>query len=287
MMLRAAAIQMRSGLTPDDNAAPFSALVREAAAMGATYIQSPEMTGAIQRDKAALAASLRRQDGDPILVAACGLAAELGVTIHVGSTPVEVGGGRLANRAFLIGPNGAIIATYDKIHMFDVDLPNGESWRESAAYAPGTSAVLAALGVSGSEALIGLGICYDLRFAELFRAYATEGAHILTVPAAFTRQTGEAHWHVLLRARAVETGSFVIAAAQGGLHDDGRHTYGHSLIIDPWGRVLAEKSGEEPGVIVADLDLAQVAEARGRIPNLRHARAFTMSRPAAPGLAAE
>jgi deaminated glutathione amidase len=285
MNLRVAALQMRSGLSPRDNVAPFEGLVREAAAKGATYIQSPEMTGAIQRDRAALKASITSGGNDLIVQAAQRLAAELKVTIHIGSMPVlpddHETTGLIANRAFVIGPDGTIIATYDKIHMFDVDLPNGESWRESAAYAPGGEAVLIDLATAEGPASVGLGICYDLRFAELFRAYALAGAQILTVPAAFTKQTGEAHWHVLLRARAIETGSFVIAAAQGGTHDDGRETYGHSLIIDPWGKVLAEKADAEPGVIVADLDLALVSETRARIPNLRNARAFSMTRAAA------
>jgi deaminated glutathione amidase len=289
MMLRAAALQMRSGLSAEANARPFEALVRQAAAKGATYIQSPEMTGAIQRDRAALMAGLRAPGDDLIVTTARRLARELGVTIHVGSTPVLAADGRMANRAFLISPDGAVTATYDKIHMFDVDLPTGESWRESAAYAPGAQAVLADVETDGGAARIGLSICYDLRFADLFRAYALAGAQVLTVPAAFTRQTGEAHWHILLRARAIETGSFVVAAAQGGTHDDGRETYGHSLIIDPWGRILAEKADDTPGVIVADLDLDHVAETRGRIPNLKNGRAFTLSSASAalPGLAAE
>jgi deaminated glutathione amidase len=277
-MLRVAAIQMRSGLTPEANLAPLEALVREAAATGATYIQTPEMTGAIQSDRAALDQVIKTADQDVIVRLTKKLAAELNVTIHIGSTPVLAGDGRKANRALVVGPNGAIIATYDKIHMFDVDLPNGESWRESAAYAPGSNAVLTEIATPNGNALVGLGICYDLRFAGLFYTYAKGGAEILTIPAAFTKQTGEAHWHVLLRARAIETGSFVIAAAQGGTHDDGRQTFGHSLIIDPWGRILAEKNDAEPGVIFADLDLAMVAETRGRIPNLSNGRPFTLKK---------
>jgi deaminated glutathione amidase len=284
-MLRVAALQMRSRLTPELNVTPFEALVREAAMQGATYIQTPEMTGAIQRDRAALKASITSGNSDVIVRTAQRLAAELSVTIHIGSTPVlpddYEASGLIANRAFVIGPDGAIAATYDKIHMFDVDLPNGESWRESSAYAPGSEAVLVDVATPDGRASVGLGICYDLRFADLFRAYAMAGAQILTVPAAFTKQTGEAHWHILLRARAIETGSFVIAAAQGGTHDDGRETYGHSLIIDPWGRVLAEKADAEPGVVMADIDLTLVAETRARIPNLRNARAFSLRSAAA------
>jgi deaminated glutathione amidase len=270
--MRVAAIQMRSGLTPQGNIPVLEALVREAAAQGATYIQTPEMTGAMQRDKLVFTKNLRLQKDDLIIAAASKLAQELGVTLHIGSTAILRGDGKIANRAFVFGPDGSLSATYDKIHMFDVDLPNGESWRESATYTPGDQAVMVDVG----DARLGLAICYDLRFAELFQTYATYGAHILTLPAAFTQQTGEAHWHILLRARAIETGSFVVAAAQGGTHADGRQTYGHSLIIDPWGKILAEKTGHEPGVIVADLDLAQVAATRARIPNLKNRSAINL-----------
>ncbi|MCU0830062.1 MAG: carbon-nitrogen hydrolase family protein [Rhizobiaceae bacterium] len=269
-MMRVAAIQMRSGLQPGDNLVTLRRLVREAAATGARYVQTPEMTGAIQRDRAALLACLRKPEDDLVVAEASRLAAELSVTLHIGSTPVLSQSGKVANRAFVFGPQGGLIATYDKLHLFDVDLANGESWRESSTYGAGDRAVLAQ--AAGTQ--IGLGICYDLRFPELFALYAMNGATVLTVPAAFTRQTGEAHWHVLLRARAIETGSFVIAAAQGGVHADGRETYGHSLIIDPWGRILAEKPDAEPGVISADLNLADVEQARQRIPNLRHRRAI-------------
>jgi deaminated glutathione amidase len=267
-MMRVAAIQMCSGLKPDDNIVTLRRLVKAAAADGARYIQTPEMTGAIQRDRTALLASLRKPQDDLIVAEASQLAATLGVTLHIGSTPVLSESGKVANRAFVFGPLGGVIATYDKLHLFDVDLPNGESWRESSTYVAGAAPVLA----SAAGTAIGLGICYDLRFPELFAHYALAGATIITVPAAFTQQTGEAHWHVLLRARAIETGSFVIAAAQGGQHADGRRTYGHSLIIDPWGRILAEKTDDVPGHIVAELDLAMVAEARTRIPNLKHRR---------------
>ena len=266
--MRVAAIQMRSGLTPEENIPALESLVREAAKQGATYIQTPEMTGAMQRDKAVFAKHLRRQKDDLIVAAAERLARELQVTLHIGSTAILREDGKIANRAFVFGPDGSIQATYDKIHMFDVDLPNGESWRESATYTGGAEAVMVDVG----EAKVGLAICYDLRFAELFRTYASHGAHILALPAAFTRQTGEAHWHILLRARAIETGSFVVAAAQGGIHADGRQTYGHSLIIDPWGKILAEKADEEPGVIVSEIDLTAVVATRARIPNLKNRR---------------
>lgn len=270
--MRVAAIQMRSGLTPEENIPVLEALVRDAAGQGATYIQTPEMTGAIQRDKLVFAKNLRTQKDDLIVAAAANLARELRVSLHIGSTAILREDGKIANRAFVFGPDGDLRATYDKIHMFDVDLPNGESWRESDTYTSGNEAVTANVG----DAKFGLAICYDLRFAELFRTYAEAGAHILTVPAAFTQQTGEAHWHVLLRARAIETGSFVVAAAQGGTHADGRQTYGHSLIIDPWGKILAEKADDEPGVIVADLDLEMVAATRARIPNLKNRRAINL-----------
>ncbi|MBZ9678374.1 carbon-nitrogen hydrolase family protein [Mesorhizobium sp. ES1-1] len=272
-VFRAAAIQMRSGESPERNAADFERLVREAALRGATYIQTPEMTGALIRDKQARAASFTSEDKDIIVSAARMLAKELGVFVHVGSTAILRADGKLANRALLFGPDGGTIATYDKIHMFDVDLDNGESWRESAAYEPGTEAVVADL--DGTK--LGLAVCYDLRFPQLFRAEAMAGAEVLSVPAAFTRQTGEAHWHVLLRARAIENGAYVVAAAQGGLHEDGRETYGHSLIVDPWGRVIAEAAHDEPAVIVAEIDPGQSSAARKKIPNLRNARDFTVS----------
>ena len=185
--------------------------------------------------------------------------------------------GKIANRALLFSPQGKTLASYDKIHMFDVDLDNGESWRESAAYEPGTQAVVSE--VNGAK--LGFAVCYDLRFPQLFRSEALAGAEILSVPAAFTRQTGEAHWHILLRARAIENGAFVIAAAQGGLHEDGRETYGHSLIIDPWGRILAEADHDRPGVIVAEIDPSQSAATRRKIPNLKNAREFSVD--IAPG----
>ncbi|WP_224694979.1 carbon-nitrogen hydrolase family protein [Mesorhizobium sp. BH1-1-4] len=279
-VFKAAAIQMRSGESPERNAVDLEQLVREAAAQGATYIQTPEMTGALIRDKQARAASFTSEDKDIIVATARRLARELGVFLHIGSTAILRADGKLANRALLFGPDGATLATYDKIHMFDVDLDNGESWRESAAYEPGTEAVVTAI----ADAKLGFAVCYDLRFPQLFRAEAMAGAEVLTVPAAFTRQTGEAHWHVLLRARAIENGAFVVAAAQGGLHEDGRETYGHSLIVDPWGRILAEAAHDEPGVIVAEIDPAQSLAARKKIPNLKNARDFAINAGEAPRL---
>ena len=268
---KAAAIQMRSGISVEKNAATFEAMVREAAGHGATYIQSPEMTGALMRDRASLHASLRDDAGDLIASAARRLAREFGVHIHVGSTAIAAGE-KIANRGFMVGPDGTDIVTYDKIHMFDVDLDNGESWRESATYQPGKRSVVAEL----PFASIGMAVCYDLRFPQLFRAQALAGAEILTVPAAFTRQTGEAHWHVLLRARAIENGAWVIAAAQGGTHEDGRETYGHSMIVDPWGRIVAEADHAEPGIVYSEVDTSASAEARKKIPNLKNAREFAI-----------
>jgi predicted amidohydrolase len=268
----AAAVQMRSGTDPRRNAATFENMVREAAANGATYVQTPEMTGALVRDKAALRACLQPEERDVIAMAGARLAGELGIHLHVGSTAIARTDGKVANRAFLFGPDGARIATYDKIHMFDVDLDNGESWRESATYEPGTEAVIADL----PFARLGFAICYDLRFPQLFRAKALAGAEVLTVPAAFTRQTGKAHWHALLRARAIENGAWVVAAAQGGLHEDGRETFGHSLVVDPWGRVVSELSNDDPGILYAEVDTAAVKDARAKIPNLKNAREFAV-----------
>jgi len=265
-----AAVQMRSGVLPAANIAVMEDLVREAASRGARYVQTPEMTGAIQRDRMALQASLRRVDEDPVVRSAARLAAELGIHLHIGSTAIDAGDGMAANRGFVFAPDGSTVAVYDKIHMFDVDLDDGESWRESAVYRPGDCAVIADIG----GVPVGMGICYDIRFPQLFRDLAVAGAEVLTAPAAFTRQTGEAHWHVLQRARAIENGAFVVSAAQGGLHEDGRETYGHSLIIDPWGRVIAQADGDEPGIVIAAIDTAEVAAARGKIPNLKNARRY-------------
>jgi predicted amidohydrolase len=198
------------------------------------------------------------------------LAEELGIWLLVGSLAVKVSEGKTANRSYLIGPNGRIAARYDKIHLFDVNLPSGESYRESNTVAPGADAVVATL----PFARVGLSVCYDLRFPHLYRALAKHGAEILTVPSAFTETTGKAHWHVLLRARAIENGCFVMAPAQGGTHANGRKTYGHSLIVGPWGDILAE-AGTDPGIIAAELDLGEIADVRGRLPSLHHDRPFS------------
>ena len=276
-IFKAAAVQMRSGTDVARNVKDMEALVREAAGQGARYVQTPEMTGGLVRDKDARAAAFTTEDRDPVAAAASRLAETLGIHLHIGSTAIVRVDGKLANRAFLFGPDGRKLASYDKIHMFDVDLDNGESWRESSAYEPGTRAVVAEL----PSMRLGFAVCYDLRFPQLFRAEALAGANVLTVPAAFTRQTGEAHWHVLLRARAIENGAFVVAAAQGGRHEDGRETYGHSLIVDPWGRILAEADHAEPGVVVAEIDTAASVAARKKVPNLKNAREFSLDEIAA------
>ncbi|SKA04587.1 carbon-nitrogen hydrolase family protein [Consotaella salsifontis] len=270
----AAVLQMRSGEEPRDNAALLERLVEEAVRRGAIYLQTPEMTGMLARDREVFNARLRDPDEDEVVKAARDLARRHRVHIHIGSVAVKGTGDKAANRAFVFSPTGELLATYDKIHMFDVDLDHGESWRESATYQPGETAGLVDLALGEGTARLGLGICYDVRFPQLFQRQALAGAEVLTAPAAFTRQTGEAHWHVLQRARAIENGAFVVSAAQGGRHQDGRETYGHSLIVDPWGRVLAEMAGDEPGVAVAEIDTAMVASARKKIPNLANARAF-------------
>jgi len=280
-----AAIQMCSGTDPVRNVEMMRRLVREAAGKGAVYVQTPEMTGALQKDRSGLRAILRQEADDLVVAAAAELAAELSIHLHVGSTAIALADGKVANRGFLFGPDGARICTYDKIHMFDVDLDNGESWRESAVYSPGAVARMADLPFGK----LGFAICYDVRFPELFKAEAQAGAEIISVPAAFTRQTGEAHWEILLRARAIENGVYIVAAAQAGVHEDGRETFGHSMIVDPWGRVLASAGGTGEAVVLAEVDTAAVKAAHDKIPNLRNGRAFTLAvtdAPAKGGVAA-
>lgn len=268
----AALVQMRSGLTPEPNLEQGIRLIREAVKAGADYVLTPEVSNMMQLNREALFAQLAEQDDDLSLKAYRELARELNIHLHIGSLALRASPERAVNRSFLIGPDGAILANYDKIHMFDIDLGNGESYRESANYQPGETAVISDL----PWGRIGLTICYDVRFPALYRALAESGASFLAVPAAFTKPTGEAHWHVLLRARAIENGCFVFAAAQGGLHENKRETFGHSLIIDPWGKVLAE-GGIEPGFIMARIDPAEVTKARGKIPSLQHGRRFTVA----------
>ena len=268
---RVALLQMCASRSIDGNIAELDRMVREAAAGGAVYVQTPETTGIMDEDPARLFETLRAEEDDRVLAHARGLAKELGIHLHLGSLAVKVGDGRkAANRAFVIGPTGDIVARYDKIHLFDVQLANGEVYRESARYVAGEAAVVVDLPMGR----LGLGICYDLRFPHFFRSLAKEGgAKILTVPAAFTKPTGEAHWHVLLRARAIENGAWVLAAAQAGRHENGRETFGHSLVIDPWGRIVAD-GGEGIGVVFADIDMSEPDVIRGRVPSLSHDRAF-------------
>jgi predicted amidohydrolase len=273
---KAAMIQMRSGLAPAANTDAALALIGEAKAAGADYVQTPEMTNILAARREQLFGAVVEEDADLTLAALREAARKLSLVVHVGSLAIKLAPERAANRSFLIDAKGDIIARYDKIHMFDVDLGNGESYRESNSYRPGEIAVLADV----PWGRLGLSVCYDLRFPALYRALAEAGATLLAIPSAFTRQTGEAHWHVLMRARAIENGSFVLAAAQGGKHENGRETFGRSLIVDPWGRVLAE-GGTEPGVVMADIDLGEVAKARGRIPSLEHGRRFEIEEPMA------
>jgi len=265
--MRIALLQMTSGIDPLANGSAIVEAVEAAARGGAAMLFTPEMSGLIDRSRERARSSIVAQADDPVLAAARRAAAEHGMWVHLGSLAVLGEGGRLANRGFVIDPEGAIRATYDKIHLFDVDLPTGESWRESAAYAAGDRGCVAETPLGR----LGLSICYDLRFPALYAALTAAGATILAVPAAFTVPTGEAHWHVLLRARAIEGGAFVVAAAQAGAHADGRTTYGHSLVIDPWGTVLLDM-GQEPGLGFAEIDPGAIAEVRSRIPVLDHRR---------------
>jgi predicted amidohydrolase len=272
----AAMVQMRTSLLPEPSLEQGMTLIREAAAQGADYVQTPEVSNMMQLNRKALFEHLTTEADDPSLKAYRALAAELKIHLHIGSLALRFSPEKAVNRSFLIGPDGALLASYDKIHMFDIELPDGEVYRESANYQPGETAVMSDL----PWGRIGLSICYDVRFPALYRALAEGGASFLTVPSAFTRKTGEAHWHILLRARAIENGCFVFAAAQGGLHENKRETFGHSLIIDPWGTVLAE-GGIEPGVFLAEIDPAKVDTARKAIPSLQHGRRFTLADPKA------
>jgi len=266
--MRVAVFQSRTGIDPAANAAALVDAIGKAKAGGADMLFTPEMSGLLDRDRKRAAPHLHKQGDDAVLAMVRTAAAEAGLWVHLGSLALREGADdRLVNRGFVIDDQGKVRAHYDKIHLFDVDLPTGESWRESAAYAPGEQPVI----VNTPWAELGLSICYDMRFPDLYRALSDAGATILSVPAAFTVPTGKAHWHVVLRARAIEAGAFVIAAAQSGEHDDGRATYGHSLVVDPWGEVLLDM-GEGEGVGFADLDMAQLADVRARVPALTHRR---------------
>lgn len=262
-----AALQMTAGIDPAVNAQVLERAIADAAARGAAMLFTPEMSGLIDRDRVRAAAHLVAEEQDPVLARVRAAAAAHGLWVHLGSLAVREADGRLANRGYVIDASGEIRARYDKMHLFDVDLPSGESWRESASYVPGEQAVV----VDTPIGRLGLAICYDLRFPALFAALTEAGATILSVPAAFTRPTGAAHWHILLRARAIEAGVHLVAAAQTGEHQDGRATYGHSLVVGPWGEILLDM-GEAAGLGLATIDPAQVGAVRERLPAIRHRR---------------
>lgn len=270
---RAACVTLCSGREPDANIEAASDYVRDAARDGASFVCTPENTLLMEAGGKHLFAAVKSENETRAVKDLAALARDLGIWLSVGSLAIKVAEDKVANRSFLMGPDGRIHARYDKIHMFDVSLPNGESYLESKNYRPGSDVVMAETGFGA----VGLTVCYDLRFPDLYRTLAQAGAGYLTVPSAFTQVTGEAHWHVLLRARAIETGAFVFASAQSGTHENGRKTYGHSLIVDPWGEVLGD-GGVETGFVSADIDPAKVEEARSRIPSLRHDREFALRR---------
>jgi deaminated glutathione amidase len=269
---RAGLVQMRSGRSIEANVRTASDFIRQAVAGGANYVLTPEVTTQMESDRAKQRAETQVEEENQALAQFRTLARELKVWLHIGSMAVKASSEQLANRAFLIAPAGTIAARYDKIHMFDVTLPNGESYRESKNFRPGSEAVLVDL----PWGRLGMTICYDLRFPHLYRALAQGGADFLAIPSAFTKPTGKAHWHTLMRARAIENGCWVMAAAQAGLHEHGRETYGHSLVVAPWGEIVAEAAGVECGVIYADIDRAKVLEARSQVPSLDHDRPFSL-----------
>jgi predicted amidohydrolase len=270
--MKIAAIQMRSGLDPDANIAALEPMLAQAAEQGAQYILTPEVTVIFPENREQLASVAASFENNPQLRRVGKSARQHGIHIHIGSLAVPLPDGRFANRSVLFGPDGAIVDTYDKIHLFDATIEGLNAYRESATYAGGERAVTVPLG----EFTLGMSICYDMRFPKLYNALANAGANLIAVPAAFTVPTGQAHWHVLLRSRAIETGSYVIAAAQGGQHANGRATYGHSIIIDPWGRVIAELDHDEPGVLLAEISPELVRDARQRIPVLANAKNFAL-----------
>lgn len=270
-IFRAGCVQLCAGRSIDVNLDQAETLIRQAAADGCLYIQTPEQTATMEMNRMALLDRINWQEQDAGLLRLQALAKELAVWLHIGSMSFlsDREEGKAANRGLLINPDGAVVASYDKIHMFDVDLENGESYRESASFSPGDRAVVANL----PWGKLGFSICYDLRFPDLYRSLCQQGAELLSVPSAFTAKTGAAHWHILLRARAIENGAFVMAAAQGGTHENGRQTYGHSLIVDPWGHILAE-ADDEPCYIAADLDMDQIRKVRQLVPSLSNERSF-------------
>jgi predicted amidohydrolase len=273
--MKIAAIQMRSGLDPDANIAALEPLLAEAVGQGVSYVLTPEVTVIFPENRDQLRSVAAPFENHPQLARVGELAKSHGVHLQIGSLAVPLPDGRFANRSVLFAPDGRIAATYDKIHLFDADIAGLNAYRESATYAGGERAVTVPLG----EFTLGMSICYDMRFPKLYNELANAGANLLAVPAAFTVPTGQAHWHVLLRSRAIETGSYVIAAAQGGQHANGRATYGHSIIIDPWGRVIGELDHDEPGVLVAEIAPDRVTDARQRIPALANAKNFAPPEP--------
>ncbi|HTJ58300.1 MAG TPA: carbon-nitrogen hydrolase family protein [Devosiaceae bacterium] len=271
--LRIAALQMRSGTEPEANLAALAELVARAVAEGATYVLSPEVTIAFAENREGLARVAGPYENNTPLARVSEIARQHRVMLHLGSLAVALPDRRFANRSVLFSPAGEVLATYDKIHLFDATLPGLTAYRESATYKGGDQAVV----VRAENISLGLTICYDLRFPALYRALAEAGAELIAVPAAFTVPTGRAHWEILLRARAIETGCYIIAAAQGGTHQNGRSTFGHSMIIDPWGEVIARNDGDEPGIVLADIDPAKIAAAREKVPALANARPFSLS----------
>jgi predicted amidohydrolase len=279
-MTKIGVLQMTSGIDPAVNAAKLVDAIGEAGVAGAAMLFTPEMSGLIDRDRARGAASIVAEQDDPVLAAVCEAAARAGIWVHLGSLAVRRQDGKYANRGFVIDATGTIRARYDKLHLFDVDLLSGESWRESSAYVAGDAAIV----VDTPVGILGPSICYDLRFADLYRALSDAGATVLSVAAAFTVPTGVAHWHILLRARAIEAGAFVVAAAQTGVHADGRTTYGHSVVVDPWGEVILDM-GVTAGLSFVDIDPARVEQVRARIPVIAHRRAIPVVTFGTAGLA--
>ncbi|MCX7676200.1 MAG: carbon-nitrogen hydrolase family protein [Alteraurantiacibacter sp.] len=277
--MRIAVLQMCSGIDPVANGATITDAIFRASEGGAQILFTPEMSGLVDRDRMRAARSIALPEEDRVLAAARHAAAVAGIHVALGSLAVLRDDGRYANRAFVIGADGAILATYDKLHMFDVDLASGESWRESASYVPGDAAVHVDLPLreNGGCLRLGLAICYDLRFPALFDELGRRACDVLAIPAAFTRPTGKAHWHVLQRARAIEASAFVVAAAQVGQHEDGRETYGHSLVVDPWGEILLDMGGDMPGLAFCDIDLSRIAEVRAQLPSLANRRSIPRS----------
>lgn len=272
-MARIAVMQMTSGIRPEDNAALLEQQTAAAARGGAAMLFTPEMTGMLDRDRGRAAANIHSEADDSVLARARTAASGHGIWLAIGSLAVDAGDGKWANRSFLIDSDGEIVARYDKMHMFDVDLASGESWRESGAYRAGGQVVTART----PAGRLGLSICYDLRFPALFEALGRQACDVIAIPASFTVPTGKAHWHVLQRARAIEASAFVVAAAQVGKHEDGRETYGHSLVVDPWGEVLLDMGGEAPGLGFCDIDLGRIAEVRAQVPSLANRRPIATS----------